>query len=83
MIRWGWIHLAQVVADPVNGFVVPGDEGGTGPGADLFGQVDLIAGGVAFDNLQAEPGGQRADGLARAFAVAAGVRGGVDGVRSP
>ena len=81
IIGWGWIHRAQVVADPVEGFVVPRDEVGAGAGADLFGEVDLVTGGVAPDDLQAQPGGQRTEGLDRAFAVAAGVRGGVDGVR--
>lgn len=57
------MHLAQMVADPVQGFVVPGDEGSAGTGADLFAEAGLVTGGVALDDLQAEAGGQRAGGL--------------------
>ena len=65
------MHLAQVVADPVECFVVPGDEGGAGPGGDLLDEVGLVTGSEALDDLQTEAGGQRADGLQGALAVAA------------
>ena len=60
---------------------MPGDERGAGTAADLSDEVGLITGGVAFDDLQAEARGQRADGPHRTFAVAAGMGGGVDGIR--
>src|SRR6185295_4427972 len=81
VLGWGGVDLAQVLAELVEGLVVPGDERDAGPGADLLREVGLVTGGVAFDDLQPESGSQRADGLHRALAVAPCVRGGVNGVR--
>ena len=37
--------------------------GGAGAGADLFYEVGLVTDGIAFDDLEAEAGDQRRDGL--------------------
>ena len=61
------MHCAQVVAEPGMASWCHAMSGAPARVTNLSGQMDLVTGGVALDNLQAEPGGQRTDGLDRAL----------------